>query len=65
MGVTKQTLIPGNGQDYPARGSVVTIHYTGTLYDPSKTDDHCKGDQYVLHFPSSLASIEVKRIGNG
>lgn len=35
MGVTKQTLVPGNGQDYPAPKDAVSIHYTGALHDPS------------------------------
>lgn len=33
MGVTKQTLTPGNGVDRPRAGDDVTIEYTGYLFD--------------------------------
>ncbi|KAF4302737.1 hypothetical protein GTA08_BOTSDO08728 [Botryosphaeria dothidea] len=35
MGVTKQTLTPGNGVDRPRSGDDVTIEYTGYLFDAS------------------------------
>ena len=41
--------------DKPNKGDEVTIEYTGNLYDPSKSDDHCRGQQYV-RFPSSWYS---------
>ena len=47
MGVTKQTLVPGNGQDIPKQGDTVFIHYTGCLYDQSKADNHCMGKECV------------------
>jgi FK506-binding protein 1 len=43
MGVEKKTLTPGNGVDYPKEGEHVAIHYTGCLYDESKTDKHFMG----------------------
>jgi FKBP-type peptidyl-prolyl cis-trans isomerase len=45
MGVTKQTIEAGNGQDYPKKGDNVAIHYTGWLHDPSRPDN--KGKEYV------------------
>ncbi|PWY66848.1 peptidyl-prolyl cis-trans isomerase [Aspergillus sclerotioniger CBS 115572] len=36
MGVTKTTLVEGNGQQYPKKGDVVSIHYTGCLLDASQ-----------------------------
>ena len=33
MGVTIDVLRPGNGRDKPKEGDVVTIEYTGHLYD--------------------------------
>lgn len=47
MGVTKQTLKPGNGTDVPNKGDTVSIHYTGCLYDESKADIHYMGKQYL------------------
>lgn len=29
MGVTKNTIKPGNGTDFPVNGKPVTVHYTG------------------------------------
>ena len=47
MGVTKETITPGNGTDFPRKGDNVAIHYTGALYDPSKKDNHNMGFQYA------------------
>ncbi|KAB8068600.1 hypothetical protein BDV29DRAFT_184295 [Aspergillus leporis] len=44
MGVTKQTIEAGNGQDYPKKGDNVAIHYTGWLHDPSRPDN--KGKEF-------------------
>lgn len=44
MGVTKETLTPGNGTDTPRPGTNVAIHYTGALFDPSQKDN--MGFQY-------------------
>ena len=46
MGVTKQTLVPGDGQNYPALGNKVSIHYVGALHDPSA--QYGLGKVYVL-----------------
>lgn len=50
MGVTKNTLKPGNGQDFPRKGDSVSIHYTGCLYDESKAGEgqHNMGTQLVF-----------------
>ena len=39
MGVSKEILKEGNGQDYPKQGDQVTIEYTGNLYDPEASDN--------------------------
>ncbi|GKZ21402.1 FK506-binding protein 1A [Aspergillus brasiliensis] len=36
MGVTKETISPGNGQQFPKKGDTISMHYTGCLYDESK-----------------------------
>ncbi|PYH87510.1 peptidyl-prolyl cis-trans isomerase [Aspergillus ellipticus CBS 707.79] len=46
MGVTKTTLSPGNGTQFPQKGDVVSIHYTGCLFDPSKPERHNMGNQF-------------------
>lgn len=33
MGVTKQTITPGNGVDRAKQGDTITMEYTGNLYD--------------------------------
>ncbi|CAO1633825.1 unnamed protein product [Sympodiomycopsis kandeliae] len=38
MGVTVQTLSPGDGKNFPKAGDRVSIHYVGTLADGSKFD---------------------------
>ncbi|KAJ7088375.1 hypothetical protein B0H15DRAFT_841160 [Mycena belliarum] len=38
MGVTIETLNPGDGQSFPKKGDSVSIHYVGTLLDGSKFD---------------------------
>lgn len=41
----KQTLVTGNGTDYPKRGDRVTIQYTGWLYQQGAPNN--RGDKYV------------------
>lgn len=57
MGVTKKTLQPGNGQDFPKKGDTVSIHYTGCLYDESKADQHYMGQQYVFLYSSKYMYV--------
>ncbi|WWD15800.1 FK506-binding protein 1 [Kwoniella shandongensis] len=38
MGVTVETISPGDGKNFPKPGDQVAIHYVGTLLDGSKFD---------------------------
>jgi FKBP-type peptidyl-prolyl cis-trans isomerase len=38
MGITIETVILGDGQNFPQRGNTVIVHYTGILEDGSKFD---------------------------
>ncbi|KAI4218784.1 MAG: hypothetical protein L6R36_008752 [Xanthoria steineri] len=62
MGVTRKVLKEGNGTDKPKKGDVVTIEYTGNLYDESKADNDYRGTQ----FDSSVGRGDFKtQIGVG
>ena len=39
MGVTKETIKPGDGVTFPQKGDRLTMHYTGTLADGGKQFD--------------------------
>jgi len=36
MGVTRKVLEPGNGKQKPIKGDVVSLIYTGNIYDEAK-----------------------------
>ncbi|ORX39737.1 FK506-binding protein 1 [Kockovaella imperatae] len=38
MGVTVETISPGDGKNFPKQGDTVHMHYVGTLQDGSKFD---------------------------
>uniref|UniRef100_A0A023F9G1 peptidylprolyl isomerase n=3 Tax=Triatominae TaxID=70999 RepID=A0A023F9G1_TRIIF len=38
MGVTVETVSPGDGQTFPKTGQTVVVHYTGTLENGMKFD---------------------------
>merc|ERR1712072_1116078 len=38
MGVTIETVNPGDGKTFPKKGDTLSMHYTGTLTDGSKFD---------------------------
>lgn len=40
----KETVVAGNGTDKPKAGDMVTMHYTGWLYEPGKAQN--RGNQY-------------------
>ena len=45
MGVEKEILNAGNGEDYPTKGDEVTIEYTGNLYDETQENNNYRGKQ--------------------
>ncbi|CAB46710.1 FKBP-type peptidyl-prolyl cis-trans isomerase Fkh1 [Schizosaccharomyces pombe] len=48
MGVEKQVISSGNGQDFPKPGDRITMHYTGTLTNGKKFDSSVdRGSPFV------------------
>ena len=39
-GLATKVLAPGTGKDHPRADEIVTVHYTGWLYDTSKPNSH-------------------------
>ncbi|KAF2762890.1 FKBP-type peptidyl-prolyl isomeras-like protein [Pseudovirgaria hyperparasitica] len=46
MGVQKQVIKSGNNMDWPRQGDIVTMEYTGYLYDPSQAANGYRGVQF-------------------
>ncbi|OJJ33206.1 hypothetical protein ASPWEDRAFT_53236 [Aspergillus wentii DTO 134E9] len=44
MGVAREVVQPGDGQNYPQPGDTITIHYDGYLYDESQFDSSRQRD---------------------
>ncbi|GAA6010325.1 hypothetical protein JCM11491_006268 [Sporobolomyces phaffii] len=48
MGVSIETVKPGDGVNFPKKSDTVTMHYTGTLLDGSKFDSSVdRGQPFV------------------
>jgi len=46
MGVQRKLIKEGNGKDAAQAGDMVTIEYTGYLYDPAQASNDNKGKQF-------------------
>ncbi|EPX75207.1 FKBP-type peptidyl-prolyl cis-trans isomerase Fkh1 [Schizosaccharomyces octosporus yFS286] len=50
MGVEKQVLVPGDGQNFPKPGDRISMHYTGTLTNGKKFDSSVdRGTPFVCN----------------
>jgi FK506-binding protein 1 len=48
MGVTREVLKEGDGQNFPKKGDTVSMHYVGTLASGKKFDSSVdRGQQFV------------------
>lgn len=56
-----KTLIQeGDKTNYPPVGSMIEMHYSGYLYDPSKPDN--KGNKSVFHcYAAHLGALHLKK----
>ncbi|EIE92120.1 hypothetical protein G6F46_009854 [Rhizopus delemar] len=45
MGVTVETIQPGDGKNFPKKGDTVTMHYTGTLQNGSVFDSSVRRNE--------------------
>lgn len=64
-GVLKQILKEGEGDEYPAPGSVVKVHYTGTLLDGTQFDSsRDRGKPFEFNLGKGIIIIMIILILN-
>ncbi|PPR08044.1 hypothetical protein CVT24_010843 [Panaeolus cyanescens] len=56
MGVTIETITPGDGRNFPQKGDMVTIHYHGTLLD-GKTFDSSRDRGKVFQTQIGIGKV--------
>lgn len=57
-GVLKEVIKEGNGEDLPPSGSVVKVHYTGTLLDGTQFDSsRDRGQPFEFSLGKGLSEI--------